>query len=98
MTTSVGTSSTFTRTTLMGRFASWSMAALLLAFSPAADAVAPQDTPDDSSLNAPKSEFNDDLPDEVGPDEVTNILHESVSSKNWYFHRGGFSPYQFVLG
>ena len=78
MTTSLGTSSTFTRTTLMGRIASWSMAALLLAFSPAADAVAPQDTPDDSSLNAPKSEFNDDLPDELQGVDIIEHLDEKL--------------------
>ena len=31
-------------------------------------------------------------------EEMESILHEAVSSKNWYFHRGGFSPYQLVIG
>ena len=26
------------------------------------------------------------------------MIHEAVSSKNRYFHRGGFSPYQLVIG
>ncbi len=31
-------------------------------------------------------------------EEMESIIHEAVSSKNRYFHRGGFSPYQLVIG
>ena len=31
-------------------------------------------------------------------EEMESIIHEAVSSKNRHFHRGGFSPYQLVIG
>ena len=31
-------------------------------------------------------------------EEMESIIHEAVSSKNRYFHREGFSPYQLVIG
>ncbi len=31
-------------------------------------------------------------------EEMESIIHEAVGPKNRYFHRGGFSPYQLVIG
>lgn len=62
----------------MGRVASWSLAVLLLAFPSAVGAVAPQDAADKAPLNAPVSEFNEDLPDELQGVDIIEHLDEKL--------------------
>ena len=62
-----------------GVMASWAMAMvlpILMVTSSFATVLAPQDAGGGSSLNAPPSEFNDDLPDEL--QAQTELLFETV--------------------